>query len=127
MKDIFAKARIFIVATASRQGRPNGVPVGLARIISDEEIMLVDNLMAKTRQNIDENPVVAVTYWSGEDHYGYQVKGTARVEQSGQSYDDAVKWVGERGLKSTPKAVIIVKVEEGYYIGRGKDSSKNLM
>ncbi|MFC2070284.1 pyridoxamine 5'-phosphate oxidase family protein [Chloroflexota bacterium] len=126
MKDIAAKARVAIVATASKEGKPNGVPVGLWKIYSDDEVMVLNTLMYKTALNIDENPVVAVTYWSQDDHYGYQLKGKARVEKSGKLYDEAIQWLKESGRPAEPKAAILIKVEEAYYIGRGKDSSKNL-
>ena len=45
IKDVFAKSRPFIMATADKDGKPNGVPIGLAKIISDDEIMLVDLFM----------------------------------------------------------------------------------
>jgi predicted pyridoxine 5'-phosphate oxidase superfamily flavin-nucleotide-binding protein len=127
MKDIAAKARTAIVGTASKDGKPNAVPVGLWRIYSDDEIMILNTLMYKTALNIDENPVVAVTYWSPDDHYGYQLKGKARVEKSGKLTDEAMQWLKETGRDSQPKAAILIKVEEAYYIGRGKDSSKNLV
>jgi len=56
MRNIEAKARLHIVATASKDGVPNGVPVGFARIISDDTIMIVDTLMHKTRNNITPKP-----------------------------------------------------------------------
>ena len=127
MKDIAAKSRTFILATANRDGKPNGVPLGLVRLISDEEIMMVATLMHKSLENVYENPVVAVTFWSGEDHYGYQCKGKARVETSGKVYDEAVQWLQDMGRTSPPKAVVVLKVDEAYYIGRGKDSAENLL
>ena len=133
MKDVAAKARPVICATSSREGKPNGVPIGFAKIISDDEIMLADNFMHKTRQNIEENPVVAVSCWSPEMHGGYQFKGKARIETIGKLFDEAVQWVKtvsadweKPRVKPTPKAVILVKVEEIYYIGGGRDSSQNL-
>lgn len=127
MKDIWAKNKTFILATAGKDGKPNGVPVGMANIISDEEIMVVDNLMAKTRKNLEENPVAAITYWSPEDHYGYQVKGKIRLETSGARLDETRQKLKESGFPVTPKAIVILSVEEAYYIGMGKDSSKNLL
>ena len=126
MKDIAAKSKTFIMATASKEGKPNGVPIGFTRIISDDEVMLVDNYMHKSRQNIAENPVVAVTFWSPEDRYGYQFKGKARVETSGKLFDEATRWCHERGPEYSARAVVVVKVNEIYYIGAGKDSSKRL-
>jgi predicted pyridoxine 5'-phosphate oxidase superfamily flavin-nucleotide-binding protein len=83
--------------------------------------------MNKTRQNIAENPVAAMTYWSIDDHYGYQIKGSTRVETSGELLDGAVQWLKEQGRPFTPKAVVIIQVEEAYYIGSYKDSGTNLI
>ena len=127
MKDIWTKANVFMVATADTDGKPNSVPVGLVKIVTHNQIMLVDNLMVKTRKNIEQNPNVAVTCWSSKDEYGYQLKGKARVETTGKFFGSSVKWVKEKGFSSNPKAIIVVKVEEGYYVGKGKDSSKNLL
>jgi predicted pyridoxine 5'-phosphate oxidase superfamily flavin-nucleotide-binding protein len=126
MKDIAEQAVIFIAATASKDGKPNGVPIGLTRIISDDEIMLFDNFMHKTRQNIAENPVVAITFWAKEARYGYQCKGPARVETAGNHFDEAIQWLQSKGRNFQPKAVVIVKVEEIYYVGARKDSSIRL-
>ena len=127
MKDIAGKTKTFILSTASKDGKPNGVPVGLTRIISDEEIMVVDCFMNKSRQNIAENPVVAMTYWSIDDHYGYQIKGSARVETSGALFEDGVRFVKGQGRPFAPKAVVLIKVKEAYYIGSYKDSGTNLI
>lgn len=131
MKRIAEKTPIFIMATASREGKPNGIPIGLAKILSDDEILIADNYMHKTRQNIEENPVVAVSFWNQEDRYGYQFKGKARVETSGKTFDEATPWLEavaakRKAPKFTPKALIVVKVEEIYYVGAKKDSGKNL-
>jgi uncharacterized protein len=126
MKDIATRQSVFILATASKEGKPNAVPIGLGKIISDDEIMLVNTLMRKSLLNIAENPRAAITFWSMDVHYGYQFKGKAREETSGKNFDGAVEWFKTRFPHSQARSVIIVKVEEVYYIGRGKDSSKNL-
>ena len=127
MKNIIAKSDPYIVATATRDGKPNGVPVGGVKVISDDELMVVDVLMNKTRHNMDENPQIAITAWDLGVHYGYQFKGRARVETSGKLFDQEYERMksnpGE--LKLTVKAVIIVKIEEVYYVGM-KDTGVNL-
>ena len=128
MKELVDKAvRPFIFATVSKDGKPNGVPINFARILSGDEFMLVDNFMQKTYQNIIGNPVAAVTCWSKEAYYGYQFKGEARHETSGEVFDSAVEWVKNHGLPFKPKGVVIVKVDEAYYIGPKNDSRKNLV
>ena len=128
MKDIAEKTPVFIVATASKEGKPNGVPIVHASIISDDEIMLVDIFMNKTRQNIDENPLVAVSFWGGKGGYGYQFKGSARVETSGKLFDEVIQWAKARAPQHhpPPKAIVVVKVDEIYYVGSGPDSGKRL-
>ena len=128
MKTIIAKSDPYIVTTASSDGKPNGVPVGSVKVISDDEIMVTDVLMKKTRQNLDENPQIAVTAWDLGVHYGYQFKGGARVETSGKLFDREVKNMESHpgDYKFTVNAVVIVKVEEAYYIGIGKDTGVNL-
>ena len=116
----------FIFTTASKDGQPNGVPIGFARIHSDNEFMLADIFMQKPRQNINENPVAAVTCWNSEIHYGYQFKGKAHSETSGEVFDSAVEWAKNRGFPTKPKGVVILEVDEVYYIGSSKDSTKNL-
>jgi predicted pyridoxine 5'-phosphate oxidase superfamily flavin-nucleotide-binding protein len=117
------KTAPFIMATADKNGKPNGVPMGVARFISDDEILMIDNFMQKTRQNIAENPWVAISFWG--HGRGYQMKGKARVETSGQNYDEAKQWMTEHGPPSHAKckAVVIIKVEEIYYIGANVDST----
>ena len=127
MKDVFGKCRPYVLATSSRDGIPNAVPMGSVRLISDEEILIADNFMYKTRKNLEENPEAAVSFWSSEVHYGYQLKGKARVETSGELLEEQRRIMKERGLKFTSKAVVIITVEEAYYIGANKDSSKNLL
>jgi predicted pyridoxine 5'-phosphate oxidase superfamily flavin-nucleotide-binding protein len=127
MKDIAAKSRPFILATSSKDGIPNAVPIGIFRINSDDEIVLADNFMLKTRKNLEENPAAAVTYWSPDDRYGYQLKGKTRIETSGKHYDETARGMEERKVPFKPKAVVILTVEEAYYVGSGKDSGKNLI
>ena len=128
MKDIAEKARTFIMATASKEGKPNGVPIGFTRIISDDEVMLVDVYMYKSRLNIAENPMVAVSFWDMGVGHGFQFKGRAQVETSGKIFDEESQWAIARSPKHNPppKAIVVVKVEEIYYVGHGPDSGKRL-
>ena len=127
MKDIAAKARPVILATSSKEGKPNGVPMGFFKVISDDEVVLADNFMLKTRQNLEQNPVAAVSFWSGEARYGYQLKGKVRIETSGKLLDEIRRDLKERKSPFTPKAAVVIKVDEAYYVGAGKDSGTNLI
>jgi len=125
MKEVAAKAKVFVLATASKDGKPNVVPIGLSRVLSDDEILLMDVFMLKTRQNIAANPVVAVSVWA-DGKGGYQFKGTASVESSGKTFNEGSKWVKSKIAELSPKAAIILKVEEIYTIAGGPDAGKRV-
>ena len=126
MKEIMAKVRTPSVATVSRDGRPNVVPIAFTKIISDDEIMLMDNYMNKTRANIEDNAMVAISAWSSEDHLGYQFKGKARIETTGKLFEDGVQWVKSRRPQTNPRAAIIVKIDEIYSLEPGDSSGKRI-
>ena len=124
MKYIIAKAKVPVLATATKDGKPNAVPITFTKVISDDEILLMDNFMQKTRQNIEMNPVVAVSAWF--ESTGYQFKGKARVESSGKTFDEGIKWVKSRSPKLNPKAAVIVKVDEIYITTGGSGAGKRV-
>lgn len=124
MKDIIAKASVPVLATATKDGKPNAVPITFTKVISDDEILLMDNFMHKTRQNIEVNPVVAVSVWF--ESTGYQFKGKATVETAGKTFDEGVKWTKSRSPQLNPKAAVIVKLDEMYITTGGPDAGKRV-
>ena len=126
MKEVLSKMAVPVVATASRDGKPNVVPIACFKVLSDDEILIMDNFMNKTRANIEANPAIAITAWSMEHHGGYQFKGTAKIEVQGSIFEEGVKMVKSQRPQLNPKAAIVIKVEEIYAVGGGPDSGKRL-
>lgn len=126
MKEVLAKMPVPVVATASPDGKPNVVPIACVQVLSDNEIMLMDNYMDKTRANIEANPVVAITAWSMEHHGGYQFKGPARIETEGINFENGVQSVKSKRPQLNPRAAIVVTIEEIYWVGGGEKSGKRL-
>ncbi len=130
------------LATSSKDGKPNVVPVGLCRAISDHELLIVDVHFKKTRKNLEENPQVAIAVEALEELRAYQLKGEAKIFSQGEVYEKALEimkeqdkvrekrisvWrekrpemaerfekLVERHHKLRPKAVVLVDVEEIY-------------
>ena len=117
MREMIAKVKVMALATATKEGNPNVVPVSFTRVISDDEILLMDNYMNKTRANLDTNPLVALSVWDLDKHMGYQFKGKVRIETSGELFKQGLQWVKERRPKATPRAAIVVSVAEIYLVG----------
>jgi predicted pyridoxine 5'-phosphate oxidase superfamily flavin-nucleotide-binding protein len=126
MQRIIEKMKPPVVATSDIHGKPNVVPIGFTKVISDSEILLMDNYMNKTRKNIESNPQVSISVWSMEDQIGYQFKGKARIETSGPIFDNGIKWVKSRRPQTDPRAAIIVKIEEIYLIGSDEKAGKRV-
>ena len=130
------------LATSSKEGKPNVVPIGLCRTISDHELLIVDVFFKKTRKNLEENCQVAIAVEAMEELRAYQLKGEAKIFTQGELYEKAFEimreqnkvrekrilvWrekrpemaerfekLVERHHKLRPKAVVLVDVEEIY-------------
>ena len=126
MKTIMTKMRTAAVATATSDGKPNVVPISFNKVLSDNEILLMDNYMKKTRANIEDNPLVAISFWDFEQGMGYQFKGRARIETDGSVFEEGVQWVKARRSQINPKAAIIVSVDEIYLVGAGDSGGKRI-
>ena len=86
----------------------------------------MDNYMKKTRANIEDNPLVAISFWDSEQGMGYQFKGKARIETNGSLFEDGVQWVKAKRPQANPKAAIIVGVDEIYLVGSGENGGKRI-
>ena len=130
------------LATSSKEEKPNVVPVGLCRAISDHELLIVDVFFRKTRKNLEENSQVAIAVEALEELRAYQLKGKAKIFTQGELYEKAFELMREqdkvrekmvsvwrekrpemaerfeklvaRHHKLRPKAVVLVDVEEIY-------------
>jgi len=118
MKEAANKTGLFAVATSSTDGVPNVVPIKFAKVISDDEILVMDNYMEKTEANIKENPRVAISCWyvdpETKNSHGFQFKGEAMFEYSGKNFDEGYQWVKSVRPNINPKAAVIVKVTSIY-------------
>jgi len=124
MKQVIGEVKVFAVATVSKDGEPNVVPIAFGKVLGEDEILLVDNFMKKTMENLQTNPRVAVSVWKAGDSKGYQFKGDVRIETSGRNFEDGVKMVKAKEPKLSPKAAVIVKVKSIYSITPGPDAGK---
>jgi len=128
MKDVMEKTRGYSVATCTKAGIPNVVPIHFVKILSDDEIMLADIFMKKTFENIQQNPVVAISFWDWDvkPRKGYQLKGEPRIETSGSIYDMAVEMVKKEKPDLAPKSAVVVKLTDIFVTSPGPNAGKNV-
>ncbi len=114
------------IATASKDGTPNVVYVGLLKILDDENLMLVDNFFNKTAANLAENPKISILCYNGETKKSFQIKGSVGVCKGGESFDEMKKWVQGVNPKLPAKACVMVKITEIYNAMWGPAAGKQI-
>ncbi|MCQ2056399.1 MAG: pyridoxamine 5'-phosphate oxidase family protein [archaeon] len=125
IREEFAKMKVIYLATASKEGTPNVVPIGAMRLMDDETLWIVDNFMKKTLKNILENPIAAFDIWVPEEEMSYQIKGCLEYVTSGDDYEEARKWMLAR--KPLPaKGLVKMKFVEIYSVKPGPDAGSLL-
>ena len=124
MIDAIEKDLVFL-ATASPEGIPNVVPIGFARPIGEDTILIADNYMNKTLQNLEKNPQISLVT-KDATKCPFQFKGSVLIYESGKYFDMVTEWGENAMTKLTPKAAILMKVEEIYSIQPGPDAGKKI-
>ncbi|MBC7079428.1 MAG: pyridoxamine 5'-phosphate oxidase family protein [Methanothrix sp.] len=82
---------IVYLATSTRDGKPNVVPIGSAYAISDNEILIHDMMFVKTRANLEANPQVAISFTDTRRWESYQLKGTAKIFTEGEMFEKVLE------------------------------------
>jgi predicted pyridoxine 5'-phosphate oxidase superfamily flavin-nucleotide-binding protein len=78
--------------------------------LDDERILIADNKMVKTLDNIQKNPKAAITF-RDKDAGSYQIKGSVEYHK-GDSYHDEVKQWCRKDLAR--KGAVVFHVEAVY-------------
>lgn len=120
MTTLLDKTGIWVLATADASGTPNAVPIHYTSRLQDGRLLLVDNFMNKTLDNIRANPIVSVSVWDGS--LGFQFKGRASIETGGEHMEAGQAMVKNR----TPKGVVLVEVTDIYSTSPGPEAGSRL-
>ncbi len=97
------------VATATREGLPNVTPKCGLKLLDDEHVAFPDLYSRKTRQNLEQNPKIAVTVIDPDTAEGYQIKGTAEMIASGPLYDQMTEAL-KQSSASAPSVKYVAKI-----------------
>lgn len=125
VKESLEGTKIVFLATASKNGIPNAVPVGAFRLLDDATLLISDQFFNKTLVNMKENPNVAVTWWG--DKGGFQVKGTVTIHTDDTVFSDDVAWMKELRPQLKPKSAVVLKVTGVFNIRPGADAGKKIL
>ncbi|MEN6611310.1 MAG: pyridoxamine 5'-phosphate oxidase family protein [Methanoregulaceae archaeon] len=126
MKEAFTKMKTFSIATASREGIPNVVPIAFVQVKNADTIWIADNFMKKTLANLKENPNISFFLWGPEIHGCTQVKGTVSLVTSDTEFEEMKKWVHAKTPTLPAKTLLIVKVTEIYSCTPGPGAGEKM-
>lgn len=103
------------VATINEDGSPNLIAIGYARVVAPDTIVITDNFMKHTPENIKRDPRICLAVWTKDWEEGYKFVGKAEYQASGK-WADYVKAMKEnKGYLA--KAAVVVAVEGIYKLG----------
>lgn len=127
MKAAFATIKAFPVATASKDGWPNVVPIGFVELVDDDTIWIADNFMKKTLANIRENPKISLYIWGSETKGCFQIKGDVELKMEGPEFAKMQETVRAKMAQAPAKGLMIVKIREVYTCSPGPDAGDKLL
>ncbi len=125
IKDTIVMGTVYFFATSSKAGVPNVVPIKALKVLDDETLLVSDQYFGKTLKNLEENPHVAISYWSEKG--GYQIKGTAALHKGDKVFEDDVAWVHSFAPKLEPKSAVVIKVTDVFQVKGGPDAGKKIL
>ena len=127
MKEAFAKMKVFPVATASKDGTPNVIPLGMVELHDDETIWITDNFMNKSLSNLRTNPKIAIYIWGPEIKGCFQIKGVTAIKNSGPEYDEMKAGVNRKRPELPARSLVIVKITEIFECKPGPTAGAKLL
>jgi predicted pyridoxine 5'-phosphate oxidase superfamily flavin-nucleotide-binding protein len=112
MKDAIARTELFPLASSSRTGIPNVVPVKWLHVAADDVLWITDNFLHKTLANLLENPEAALYVWSPEPKLCVQIKGSVEVRTEGAEYEAMKARVRRQKPDLPAKSLVVLRIRE---------------
>ncbi|MBU1160115.1 pyridoxamine 5'-phosphate oxidase family protein, partial [Patescibacteria group bacterium] len=82
------------LATIGRNGKPHNIAVGFVKVISDNKLLISDNYLVETIENIKLNPAVSLVVWAinwKKNCIGFEFRGEAEYFTSGDWIEEIKK------------------------------------
>ena len=99
-----------LIATASKDGKPNVSPKGSFRVLDDEHVVFADIRSPRTIANLRENSQLSAMVFDRSTRKGCRIWGNAEILNSGELFDAVSAEYTAKGMKVNN--LVKVKVEE---------------
>jgi len=126
VKELFENSKLVSFGTADKEGNPNVVPIFWKKILDEDRIILLDNFMQTTKENISQNKKVCLSFWDPDTEESYKIKGDAIYHSRGPIYEKGREFMQSKKKDKTPKGVVEIIVTEIYTIKPGPDAGKKI-
>lgn len=103
--DVLRKKEFVSIGTADKKGCPNAAPKLLLKIEKDY-VYLIDYTMARTAENLKENPRASLSFMDIDNLVGYRVDGHVHLVSKGDEYDEILKELEKKLIKLSASRVI---------------------
>ena len=101
------------LSTVTEENKPNVIAVAFVKIVQNQ-ILITDNYMNETLQNIKANNNVCLVVWN-KDWQGYKIVGAASYYNNGEWLDYVKKMSENKGLPA--KGAILTDIEKIVKLG----------
>ena len=125
IKESLRETKTAFLATSSKKGIPNVVPIAAFKVLDDGAMLISDQFFNKTLLNLKENPNIALSWWG--DKGGFQIKGTVTIHTNDEIFRQDVAWMKESWPKFVLKSAVLVKITEVYAVKPGPDPGKKIL
>jgi predicted pyridoxine 5'-phosphate oxidase superfamily flavin-nucleotide-binding protein len=109
-RKIIAECGPALVATASKQGKPNVSVKGSFRVVDDEHVVFAEGGRLYTLANLRENPQLSAIVFDPATRKGCRIWGKTEIVDSGDLFDSISAEFAAR--KMEVKQLVEVAVEE---------------
>lgn len=127
VKEVLSKGHTVWVATIGEDGWPNVAAKGSGGLIDDDHIYFADLFSRKTRENLRHSPKVAVGIHSADPKLAVQVKGLARLVDSGELFDKVQARISALNMPLPPiQYVVEIEVESVWDMSGGPNAGSRI-
>ena len=112
IKEFLEKQKLGFVATVSPNGTPNISPKGTIIGWNSEFLAFANIRSPDTVNNLKNNPNVEINVIDPLLRRGYLFKGTTRILNDGQMYDEILEFYKNLGIKSIIHEIMLVTVSD---------------
>ncbi|MFH1399826.1 MAG: pyridoxamine 5'-phosphate oxidase family protein [Candidatus Woesearchaeota archaeon] len=126
VKTLFNKVAAVAFATASSDADPNVVPIYWKKVYDGATLLVVDNFMLMTHENLLHNNKVCVSFWDSETEEGYKLKGVSTYHTEGAIFEAGKRFVLSKNPNRVPKGVVEIRVTEIFNITPGLGAGERI-